>query len=84
MPARPPCACGLPQLTAAYKPSARQKTLDKEVFADEFFVVYSLPSAALGKAFAHSAKRLIPVVALRIFSKGFSSTHSIRGKSVKL
>jgi hypothetical protein len=33
-------------------PSARQKTLGKEVFADEFFVMYSLPSAALGKAFA--------------------------------
>jgi hypothetical protein len=26
-------------------PSARQKTLSKEVFADEFFVVYYLPSA---------------------------------------
>jgi hypothetical protein len=25
-------------------PSARQKTLGKEVFADEFFAVYSLPS----------------------------------------
>jgi hypothetical protein len=33
-------------------PSARQKTLGKEVFADDFFAVYSLPSAALGKAFA--------------------------------
>jgi hypothetical protein len=54
-------------------PSARQKTLGKEVFADEFFAVYSLPSMAFGKAFAeciygfvecpgHSAKRLIPVV----------------------
>jgi hypothetical protein len=56
--------------------SARQKTLGKKVFADEFFAVYSLPSAALGKAFAeciygfaeypgHSAKRLIPVVMTR-------------------
>jgi peptidoglycan biosynthesis protein MviN/MurJ (putative lipid II flippase) len=26
--------------------------LGKEAFADEFFVVYSLPNAALGKAFA--------------------------------
>jgi hypothetical protein len=33
-------------------PSARQKALGKEVFADEFFAVYPLPSAALGKAFA--------------------------------
>jgi hypothetical protein len=33
-------------------PSARQKTLGKEVFADKFFAVYSLPSVALGKAFA--------------------------------
>jgi hypothetical protein len=54
-------------------PSARQKTLGKEVFADEFFVVYPLSSAALGKAFAegktafaecpwHSAKHALPVV----------------------
>jgi precorrin-6B methylase 1 len=29
-----------------------KKHLAKEVFADEIFVVYPLPSAALGKAFA--------------------------------
>jgi hypothetical protein len=54
-------------------PSAQQKTLGKEVFADKFFIMYSLPSAALSKAFAeciygfaecpgHSAKHLIPIV----------------------
>jgi hypothetical protein len=34
--------------------TTRQKTLGKEVFADEIFEVYTLPlpSAALGKAFA--------------------------------
>jgi hypothetical protein len=55
-------------------PSAREKVLDKEVFADVLFVEPSLPSATLGKDFAecfsgfaecfrHSAKRPIPVVA---------------------
>ena len=49
-------------------PSARQKTLGKDVFADTFFAEWSLPSAALGKAFAecklgwHSAKPVSPVV----------------------
>ena len=54
-------------------PSARQKTLGKDAFADGLFAECSLPSAALGKAFAecklgfavcpwHSAKPLIPVV----------------------
>jgi hypothetical protein len=47
-------------------PNARQKTLGKKVFADKFFAVYSLPSAALGKAFVdgkwHSAKHVFPVV----------------------
>ena len=54
-------------------PSARQKTLGKDVFADSFFAECSLPSAALGKAFAecklgfaecpwHSANSLSPVV----------------------
>ena len=33
-------------------PSARQKTLSKDAFADPFFAEWSLPSAALGKAFA--------------------------------
>ena len=54
-------------------PSARQKALGKDAFADGLFAKCSLPSAALGKAFAecklgfaecpwHSAKPLIPVV----------------------
>ena len=54
-------------------PSARQKTLGKDVFADSFFAECSLPSATLGKAFAecklgfaecplHSAKPVSPVV----------------------
>jgi hypothetical protein len=47
-------------------PSAREKVLDKEGFADEMCVEPSLPSATLGKAFAecfrHSAKLSIPVV----------------------
>jgi hypothetical protein len=30
----------------------QQKTLGKEVFADEFFAIYSLPSVTLDKAFA--------------------------------
>ena len=49
------------------------KTLGKEGFADQFFAVCSLPSAALGKGFTecnlafaeclrHSAKNLNPVV----------------------
>ena len=33
-------------------PNARQKTLGKDAFADGLFVKCSLPSAALGKAFA--------------------------------
>jgi hypothetical protein len=54
-------------------PSAREKVLGKDVFADVLFAEPSLPSVTLGKAFAecfyvfaecfrHSAKRLIPVV----------------------
>jgi hypothetical protein len=54
-------------------PSAREKVLGKEVFADVLFAEPSLPSATLGKAFAecfagfaecfrHSAKHPIPVV----------------------
>jgi hypothetical protein len=54
-------------------PSAREKALGKEGFADALFAEPSLPSVTLGKAFAecfqgfaecfrHSAKRLIPVV----------------------
>jgi hypothetical protein len=54
-------------------PSARQKTLGKETFADPFFAVSSLPSATLGKRFAeclcyfaecvrHSANEASPVV----------------------
>jgi hypothetical protein len=35
-------------------PSARQKTLSKEAFADPFFAVSSLPNAILGKGFAES------------------------------
>jgi len=38
-------------------PSARQKTLDKDAFADAFFAEWSLPSAALGKAFAECSTR---------------------------
>jgi hypothetical protein len=55
-------------------PSAREKALGKEGFADALFAEPSLPSVTLGKAFAecfqgfaecfrHSTKRLIPVVA---------------------
>jgi hypothetical protein len=54
-------------------PSARQKTLGKEAFADHFFAVSSLPSATLGKGFAeclyyfaecvrHSVNEASPVV----------------------
>jgi hypothetical protein len=54
-------------------PSARQKALGKKTFADDFFAEPTLPSAALGKAFAEcillfaecggrSAKNLSPVV----------------------
>jgi hypothetical protein len=54
-------------------PSAREKVLGKEGFADVLFAEPSLPSATLGKAFAecfwgfaecfgHSAKRPFPVV----------------------
>jgi hypothetical protein len=35
-----------------YLPSAREKALDKEGFADALFAEPSLPSATLGKAFA--------------------------------
>jgi hypothetical protein len=41
-------------------PSARQKTLGKEIFADEIFAVYSLPSAALGKVFAEGKLAFAP------------------------
>jgi hypothetical protein len=62
-------------------PSAREKALGKEGFADALFAEPSLPSVILGKAFAecfqgfaecfrHSAKRLIPVV--RWFSCRFT------------
>jgi hypothetical protein len=54
-------------------PSAREKVLGKEGFANALCVEPSLPSATLGKAFAecfsgfaecfmHSAKAAIPVV----------------------
>jgi hypothetical protein len=54
-------------------PSAREKVLGKEGFADALFAEPSLPSATLGKAFAerfygisecfgHSTKRPFPVV----------------------
>jgi hypothetical protein len=54
-------------------PSAREKVLGKEGFADALFAEPSLPSVTLGKAFAecfygfaecfgHSAKRPFPVV----------------------
>jgi hypothetical protein len=54
-------------------PSAREKALGKEGFADALFTEPSLPSVTLGKAFAecfegfaecfgHSAKRSFPVV----------------------
>jgi hypothetical protein len=43
-----------------------KKKLDKEVFADEIFAVYPLPSAAYGKAFAEGkvafAEHAFPVV----------------------
>jgi hypothetical protein len=56
-----------------FLPSAREKVLDKEGFADAMCAEPSLPSATLGKAFAkcfygfaecfrHSAKPAIPVV----------------------
>ena len=62
-----------PGLSAKPLSSAREKTLGKTVFADQFFAVCSLPSAALDKGFAecnlafaeclrHSAKNLNPVV----------------------
>jgi hypothetical protein len=35
-----------------YLPSAREKVLGKEVFADALFTEPSLPSVTLGKAFA--------------------------------
>jgi hypothetical protein len=55
-------------------PSAQQKTLGKEAFADPFFAVSSLPSATLSKRFTewlccfaecvgHSANEASPVVA---------------------
>ena len=54
-------------------PSARQKILGKDAFTDPFFTEWSLPSAALDKAFAeyklgfaecawHSANPVSPVV----------------------
>jgi hypothetical protein len=45
-------------------PSAREKVLDKEAFADVLFAEPSLPSVfqAFAECFRHSAKRPIPVV----------------------
>jgi hypothetical protein len=65
----------LPDTRQRNLPSAREKVLGKEVFADALFAEPSLPSVTLGKAFAecfygfaecfrHSAKRLIPVVSV--------------------
>jgi hypothetical protein len=49
-----------------FLPSAREKVLGKEGFADALFAEPSLPSVTLDKAFAecfgHSAKRPFPVV----------------------
>jgi hypothetical protein len=63
----------LPGTRQTSLPSAREKVLGKEGFADVLFAEPSLPSATLGKAFAecfwgfaecfgHSAKRPFPVV----------------------
>jgi hypothetical protein len=45
-------------------PSAREKVIDKEAFADVLFAEPSLPSVfqAFAECFRHSAKRPIPVV----------------------
>jgi hypothetical protein len=67
------CRHGTFSLSRAVLGCARQKALSKEAFADDFFAEPSLPSAALGKAFAEcillfaecggrSAKNLSPVV----------------------
>jgi hypothetical protein len=42
----------LPGTRQTYLPSAREKVLGKEGFADALFVEPSLPSVTLGKAFA--------------------------------
>jgi hypothetical protein len=60
-------------------PSAREKVLGKEAFADVLFVEPSLPSATLDKAcvdcfsgfaecFRHSAKKPIPVVPIDFYN----------------
>ena len=43
---------GQKRYSAKPLPSARNKALGKEAFADDFFAESSLPSAALSKAFA--------------------------------
>ena len=63
----------LPGTRQTSLPSAREKVIGKEGFADALFAEPSLPSVTLGKAFAeckiafavcleHTAKKLIPVV----------------------
>jgi hypothetical protein len=75
-------------------PSAREKALGKEGFADALFTEPSLPSVTLGKAFAecfegfaecfgHSAKRSFPVVYLMRGCTGFlyRDVRTLRGKA---
>jgi hypothetical protein len=63
------------------------KALGKDVFADEIFAEYPLPSVTLGKAFAecnrgfaecprHSAKPLNPVVIALMISKKICVTYA--------
>ena len=62
-------------------PSTRYGALGKETFADGFFADCSLPSAALGKAFAecpkHSANHVFPVVHIVIEVKYHTWSHPI-------
>jgi hypothetical protein len=70
-------------------PSAREKVLGKEGFADVLCVEPSLPSATLGKVFAecfsgfaecfrHSAKPSIPVVTFQNLDISLSQIHGWR------
>ena len=56
-------------------PSARQMTLAKEVFADNFFVKWSLPNVALGKAFAECMISHYIIFFLKIFGEIFTDTN---------
>jgi hypothetical protein len=63
--AKLPLMCRAPSRQFFFAECQQQKALGKEVFANEIFAVYPLPSAALGKACVSSSGALCQRQALR-------------------